>query len=132
MNKLYILYADDDTDDQLVFAEIVAELPLAIETVMFDNGLHVVRHLEALAPADPLPVCVILDLNMPLWDGMKTLQAIRKLPRYQQVPILIFSTSSSDRDRERCLQLGATAYLCKPNQRTGYSQLSDQLMRFIA
>ena len=57
---------------------------------------------------------VITDINMPDINGLELISFIRKSEAHKSTPILIISTASSERDRERGLQLGASGYLVKP------------------
>ena len=57
---------------------------------------------------------VITDINMPNINGLELVQFIRKSERHRSVPVVLISTQSSDRDRQRGLALGANAYLAKP------------------
>lgn len=57
---------------------------------------------------------VITDINMPDINGLELLAFIRKSERHKETPVLIISTQSSERDRQRGLSLGANAYLAKP------------------
>jgi two-component system, chemotaxis family, chemotaxis protein CheY len=57
---------------------------------------------------------VITDINMPDINGLELIKFVRKSAHHQTVPVLIISTQSSDKDRERGLALGADAFLAKP------------------
>ena len=57
---------------------------------------------------------VITDINMPDINGLELISFIRKSEAHLTTPILIISTASSERDRDRGLQLGASGYLIKP------------------
>ena len=57
---------------------------------------------------------VITDINMPDINGLEVISFIRKSEAHRDTPILIISTASSDRDRERGMALGASGYLVKP------------------
>jgi len=57
---------------------------------------------------------VITDINMPDINGLELISFITKSEAHKSTPILIISTGSSERDRERGLQLGASGYLVKP------------------
>lgn len=57
---------------------------------------------------------VVTDINMPDINGLELVRFIRQSPAHSRVPIVLISTQSSERDRERGLGLGANAYLVKP------------------
>jgi len=59
---------------------------------------------------------IIMDLWMPIMDGAEATLRIRQLDRQhnRQTPILVFTTSNMENDRDRCLQYGANEYLVKP------------------
>src|SRR5438045_9780727 len=57
---------------------------------------------------------VITDINMPDINGLELISFIRKNEAHKDTPVLIISTASSERDRERGMQLGASGYLVKP------------------
>ncbi len=57
---------------------------------------------------------VITDINMPDINGLELVSFVRKSERYREIPLLIISTQSSERDRARGLALGADAFLAKP------------------
>jgi two-component system, chemotaxis family, chemotaxis protein CheY len=57
---------------------------------------------------------VITDINMPDINGLEVISFIRKSEAHRETPVLIISTASSDRDRERGMALGASGYLVKP------------------
>src|SRR5690242_3304988 len=56
----------------------------------------------------------IVDINMPHIHGLELIAMLRGNERYTQLPLLVISTESTERDRQRALELGATAYLIKP------------------
>jgi two-component system chemotaxis response regulator CheY len=57
---------------------------------------------------------VITDINMPDINGLELISFIKKSEAHHDTPILIISTASSERDRERGITLGAAGYLAKP------------------
>jgi two-component system, chemotaxis family, chemotaxis protein CheY len=57
---------------------------------------------------------VITDINMPDINGLELISFIKKNEAHKNTPILIISTASSERDRDRGMQLGANGYLVKP------------------
>ncbi|MDD5224947.1 MAG: response regulator [bacterium] len=57
---------------------------------------------------------VMVDINMPIMDGLKLLSLIRKGPLNSKIPVLVLTTEGAQADRDRALSLGADAYLTKP------------------
>ncbi len=66
-----------------------------------------------LLPRGPYAL-VITDINMPDINGLELVQFMRKSELHRATPILLISTQSSERDRQRGLRLGASGYLAKP------------------
>jgi two-component system, chemotaxis family, chemotaxis protein CheY len=80
-----------------------------VEVVEAGSGFDALR----LLPRGPYDL-VITDINMPDINGLELVQFMRKSELHRQTPILLISTQSSDRDRQRGLTLGADGYLAKP------------------
>jgi two-component system chemotaxis response regulator CheY len=57
---------------------------------------------------------VITDVNMPDINGLELIRFVRHSRALAAVPLIVISTEGRDRDRERCLRLGANDYLAKP------------------
>ncbi len=57
---------------------------------------------------------VITDINMPDINGLELLRFVRQGPQHRDTAVLVISTMSSERDRERALALGADVFLPKP------------------
>ena len=58
----------------------------------------------------------LIDINMPIMDGLKLISMMRGEPRLQAVPVVVITTEGASEDRERALALGADQYLTKPIQ----------------
>lgn len=72
---------------------------------------------------------VITDVNMPDINGLELLSFIRQSERHRATPVLLMSTQTSGRDRERGLALGAVGYLAKPFTP---EQLRDEALRHLS
>jgi two-component system, chemotaxis family, chemotaxis protein CheY len=83
--------------------------PSPVEVVEASSGFEALR----LLPRGPWDM-VITDVNMPDINGLELLAFMRSNDRHRETPVLLMSTQTSDRDRERGLKLGAAAYLKKP------------------
>jgi CheY-like chemotaxis protein len=103
----HILLADDDIDDSYLFCEAISEISNVIEFSYVSDGekllhfLHTQRH----------PDLIFLDLNMPGKNGKECLYEIRGNEKFDRIPIVIYSTSSGQRDVQACFDGGANYYL---------------------
>jgi CheY-like chemotaxis protein len=119
MDKATILLAEDDPDDVLL-------TQLALEKARLANPLQVVRDgEEAIAYLNgdgcyddrerfPLPILLLLDLNMPKVNGFEVLRWVRHESSLLQLPVAVMTSSSEDPHITRAYQLGADSYLLKP------------------
>lgn len=113
-NEKYLLYADDDEDDKAILVEMMRRIDPAITVVTTENGVDAVKFLEALKDKQALPACIVLDMNMPIMNGIQTLGALKKSPVYNTIPVFLFSTSSNPSDIATTNELGAEAFVTKP------------------
>ncbi len=116
LQPVEVLLIEDDPGDELMTRE-------AFEENKIGNTLHVARDgEEALdflyrrgAHADaPSVDLVLLDLNLPKYDGRQVLEQIKSDPDLTHVPVVILTTSSSEEDILRSYKLHANAYVTKP------------------
>lgn len=106
-----IFLADDDIDDQGLFADALKDIDNEITLVTAVNGLEALSVAKGLQSA---PDFIFLDMNMPLMNGMQCLQELKKIPAMTEVPVIIYSTSSYKKDIEKAKLAGATDYIVKP------------------
>jgi CheY-like chemotaxis protein len=124
------IYLVDDDEDDAFFLKIAFEKVLTgQELKFFKNGKEAVTDLLEKKDSD-LPLFILLDLNMPIMDGKETLNILKKHPDLNRVPIIMFTTSSADKDIKTCLHLGANSYICKPSNAEEFDRIVAQLMTY--
>ena len=96
-------------DDEREFVETLCQR-LLLRGIGAAVAYHGQEALALLARQEP--EVMVLDLKMPGLDGMEVLRRVRR--DHPRVEVIILTGHGSARDRERCLQLGAFAYLQKP------------------
>ncbi len=82
-----------------------------LSVVEADDGVDALKKLAA-GRFD----IILVDINMPIMDGLKLVKRIRSDAVHRDVPVMIVTTEGAEEDRQRALQLGANAYITKPIQ----------------
>jgi CheY-like chemotaxis protein len=103
---------DDDGDDLELLSEAISAIDKDVVCYESTDSESTLKALKR----NSLPVAdlIFLDLNMPRVDGRQFLASIKKLPEYQHIPVIIYSTSSLQRDIDETKELGAAYFLTKP------------------
>ena len=109
-----ILLVDDDPEDRDVLKDALEQLKAGNEIVCAENGEAALRLLARNAGVVNNPCLIVLDLNMPRMNGTQTLKALKADPRFQEITVVIYSTSVNPIEKETCMNLGAHAYIIKP------------------
>lgn len=107
-----ILLADDDQADCLLFKNALEELPVSANLTIVHNGEQVFEHIAK--QGNKLPDVLFLDLNMPRKNGFATLGQIKRNTDLQDLPVIIFSTSSEMDQVKKVFWDAAHYYICKP------------------
>src|SRR6266487_1383479 len=111
--KKSVLVIDDDDDDLLLFREALSQINPSHECFTFSNGSDALQKLKEQLIK---PHFIFLDLNMPGMRGTECLREIKKTPFLSEIPVIIWSTSTSLRDIEAVYQFGASMYVPKPRK----------------
>jgi CheY-like chemotaxis protein len=127
LNAAHIIIADDDPDDQFFFRE-------AIESAFGDlckvsavnNGAELLHWISD--PLNRLPDVIVLDLNMPVKDGLSVLRELKAEERYRNIPVFILSTSKRPDDVSTCIELGCSSYYSKPFHLHEYQQIVTDML----
>jgi CheY-like chemotaxis protein len=116
VQPIEVLLVEDDAGDELMTRE-------AFEDNKIRNSLHVVRDgQEALDflyrrgahRGAVRPDLILLDLNLPKYDGRQVLERIKNDPDLATIPVVVLTTSSAEEDIVRSYKLHANAYVTKP------------------
>jgi DNA-binding response OmpR family regulator len=112
-----ILLIEDNPADANLVREALEEHAVECELFLLTNGEKAVEliHLMDLEQIPP-PDLVILDLNLPMKPGSRVLEEFRASSRCARVPIVVLSSSDSQKDREQAARLGASSYYTKPTR----------------
>lgn len=123
-----ILYAEDDLDDLFMIRQAFEQYDGTTSLVHANNGFEAVQYLTEAKQNDRLPCLIILDINMPGMDGRESLIRIRQDEKFQNVPVVLFTTSSSEIDKAFARKWKAE-FITKP---LVYSELESLAKHFIS
>ena len=121
----HIFIADDDEDDRFFFQEVVSEMPYVVHFSMARDGEETILKLQQ---SDQLPDLLFLDLNMPIKNGLECLQEIKASSRLQEIPVIIFSTSSYPSTINQAYDAGAHLYIRKPNDFLSFKRVMQYVL----
>lgn len=94
-----VFYADDDVDDLELVQDAFSRYSNSVEVVTAKDGSQALSYLQNLGESDPKPCLIILDINMPFFNGKEVLKKIRTLDHFVSVPVVLFTTSSMPNDQ---------------------------------
>lgn len=130
MRTCNILIVDDDSDDRDIFLETFQQI--GVENVYgVASAEAAIVFLQKITEDKDLPKLIITDVNMPSVNGLELLRVLKQIKRYQQIPIIVCSTSSAHHHAEACLAAGATDYITKPSTMSGYLTITRQLRTLV-
>jgi CheY-like chemotaxis protein len=128
-----VLLVEDDAGDELITRE-------AFEQHNIANVLHVARDGEegldflyrrGAHTNAPRPALVLLDLNLPKYDGRQILEQIKSDPGLCDIPVVVLTTSAAEEDILRSYKLHANAYVTKPVELEHFMDAVRQIDQFF-
>lgn len=106
--KKTILMAEDEADLREMYTKALSDN--GFEVIQAENGAKALEWLEKKYSEVGL---ILLDIVMPVLDGIETLKKIKKDDRFKGINIIVFTNLNNDEDKEQALGLGANDYFVK-------------------
>jgi CheY-like chemotaxis protein len=137
MQNIFLI--DDDMDDIELFRDALEEVAPSISFQYSNDGSEAVRNLSERQ--DALPDLIFLDISMPTVSGLQCLASFKKDQQLKNLPVIMYTTSSQNREIRTAQELGASGFVTKPNDfkmlkriltlilQTPVDQLSEALRR---
>ncbi len=122
--KRKILIVEDDLDIvDLLQSQVKA---LGYDSIVAGNGKQAVDMATS-----QLPHLILMDIMLPVMDGLDATRQIRQNPTTRSIPIIAVTALSSRRDKEKCLQSGCDDYLSKPFTQFTRVQLCSRIEKLL-
>ena len=128
MEKPKTIYlADDDADDRFLIKEAMTQVEPMVNFVEAENGAELLDQIKN--PNIPDPSLIVMDMNMPVMNGLETIEAIRTDPKLDDVPAVMISTSSDPVLETKALKSGINTYFIKPSTFKGLIEIVQKLIQ---
>ena len=122
-SQVRVLLVEDNLVNQKVVLAILRKKGYQID--VSNDGREALARLEGSRNAYDI---VLMDVQMPVLDGLETTRIIRKNPRWDTLPIVAMTAHAMNGDRERCLQAGMNSYVSKPVQPAHLISVIEKLL----
>jgi CheY-like chemotaxis protein len=125
--KYTVLIVDDDSDDRESIRDAFLENSHLHEYTFLTSGEHLIQHLAGKVKDQPS--LILLDLNMPGKDGREVLKELKNDSAFKPIPIIVLTTSSSEKDRTASYALGANCFITKPDSYSELVEITDSIAK---
>ena len=107
-----ILLVEDDQVDVMTVKRALKDIDVTNPVVSLENGGEALKYLRDVESTTP---CIILlDLNMPIMNGIEFLQVAKNDAQLKLIPVVVLTTSRERQDRLNSFELGVAGYMVKP------------------
>ena len=116
MKDLHILLVEDNEGDILLTREAFEERKIITKLSVVKNGRDALAFIFKEGPfADvETPDLILLDINLPIKNGLEVLHEVKSREETREIPIIMLTTSSSEKDISKAYQGYANSYITKP------------------
>jgi DNA-binding response OmpR family regulator len=128
-----IMLVEDNPADVTLLSEALASSEVETPLFVAHDGDEGIRIIEAIDDSRiPCPDLIVLDLNLPRKSGFAVLERVRLSRKCNRKPVVVFSSSDAEEDREQALRLGASYYLRKPSTLKELMAIGEVLKKILA
>jgi CheY-like chemotaxis protein len=120
-----LFVVDDDVDDVDLFQLAIAEVGDHLRLTHARDGREL---MDILQGKSQFPELIFLDINMPGMNGWETLRELRNHDQYKKIPVVMYSTSSANKEGQRARDAGAICFYQKPSR---FNLLRDFLKALV-
>ena len=123
-----MILIEDSIADATLVRLAVEESDVPLDIIHYQDGEQVKYALEGSRPEKTS--FMLLDLNIPKANGADILRMKKDAPHWANVPVIVYSSSNRPEDVRLCMELGASAYICKPVDFSDFSRAISNLAVF--
>ena len=118
---------EDNKADEFLTRQAIATAKIPAEIHVVNDGEKAFQFIDQADANDELrcPLLVLLDLNLPKRTGAEVLQHLRQSRKCARAPVVVMTSSESEKDREETARLGANEYFRKPSNFAEYIRIGE-------
>ncbi len=120
MKGINILLIEDNEGDILLTKEAFEESKIVNTITTIRDGKAAISFFESLKKNDEIPNLILLDINLPKVSGHEVLMYIKNNDKYQSIPVIMLTTSSSEKDILTSYKNHVNCYITKPIEVTDF------------
>ena len=124
-SKLKILLIEDDRIEVLKLKRSIPQEFEDYTLILANDGSEAFSTIEK-----DLPDMILLDLNMPDTNGIEFLSILKENPDLKHIPVVILTTSDSNKDIIECYKLGIAGYILKPLKYEDYEKKIQTIINY--
>lgn len=107
-----LLLVEDDVVDVMTIKRALKEIHVVNPVVHVENGEEALAYLRD--PDNKPPCIILLDLNMPIMNGIEFLHVVKNDDQLRRFPVIVLTTSEEQQDKLNSFNLGVAGYMAKP------------------
>ena len=132
MKKYNILLVEDNQGDVLLTKEAFEESGDNCQLSVVNDGQEAINFLEQIPPYvnSETPNLILLDINLPKINGHEVLKYIKTNSNFKHIPVIMLTTSSSEKDINECYSNYANCYITKPNDVVDFFKIIESVNNF--
>ena len=129
-----ILLVDDSANDVTLIKSALADANIGNEIIIAEDGEEALDFLYCRGKfagyTGGKPIFVLLDVKMPLMNGIEVLKIIRRDPEFNLVPVIMLTSSRDTHDLQECYNNGANSFVVKPVHMGTFMQVVKDLGKY--
>ena len=125
--RAVVLLVEDNPGDVLMIREAFEQSLTPVQLYVVSNGERAIRFVRRTDADAPRPSLIMLDLNLPIRNGLDVLAELKSDTDFLSIPIVVLTTSQAPDDIQRCYSLHANAYIIKPPDFDGFADVIKQV-----
>jgi CheY-like chemotaxis protein len=134
--RVTIVMVEDDQGHAYLIQKNLRRAGLGNEVIHLTDGQQALDYLFGCGGdagmRNPVPVLILLDLNMPVVDGYQVLARIKANKRTRSTPVVVLTTTDNPQEISRCYELGCNVYVTKPVEYDKFSEAIQSLGFFLS